>query len=89
MSSALAAGAHTLTARQADVAGNVSVASTGLVVTIDTAAAAPSAADLTAASDSGISATDDITNNTTPTFTGTGAEAGATVRVMGALIVRC
>ena len=43
---------------------------------IDTAAAAPSAPDLTAAIDSGSSSTDNITNDTTPTFTGSGAEAG-------------
>ena len=55
------------------------MASAGLVVTIDTAAAAPSAPDLTAATDSGTSSTDNITNDTTPTFTGSGAEAGATV----------
>ena len=39
---------------------------------------APSAPALTAASDSGASSSDAITNNTTPTFTGT-AEAGSTV----------
>ena len=48
-------------------------------MTIDTAAAAPTAPDLTAATDSGTSSTDNITNITTPTFTGSGAEAGATV----------
>ena len=78
-SSALSQGFHTLTAKQTDLAGNVSAASASLSVTIDTAAAAPSAPDLTAASDSGSSNTDNITNVTTPTFTGSGAEAGATV----------
>ncbi|WP_395446400.1 beta strand repeat-containing protein (plasmid) [Aminobacter sp. UC22_36] len=78
-SSALADGAHTLTAKQTDIAGNTSVASTGLVVTVDTAAAAPSAPDLVAASDSGTLSTDNLTNDTTPTVTGSGAEANATV----------
>ncbi len=52
-----------------DVAGNESALSTALSVTIDTAApTAPAAPDLQAASDSGISNTDDITNDNTPTF---------------------
>src|SRR5205823_5169494 len=72
-SSLLADGAHTLTAKQTDVAGNVSAASTSLTVTIDTAAAAPSAPDLAAASDSG-NATDNITKYNTPTLSGNGAE---------------
>ncbi|HEY9237187.1 MAG TPA: DUF4347 domain-containing protein [Phenylobacterium sp.] len=77
--STLSAGAHTLTAKAADAAGNVSAASPGLAVTIDTAApAAPSAPDLTAGSDTGASSTDNITGDTTPTFTGT-AEANSTV----------
>src|SRR6185503_8536692 len=76
-SSALADGNHTLTVKQVDIAGNPSVASASLVVTIDTAAAAPSAPDLQAASDSGNSSTDNITNDATPTVSGNGAEAGA------------
>ena len=43
-----------------------------------TAPSAPSAPDLAAASDTGASNTDNVTDDTTPTFTGT-AEAGATV----------
>src|SRR5258708_6503656 len=78
-SSALSQGSHTLTAKQTDIAGNTSGASAGLAVTIDTTAAAPSAPDLTAASDSGSSNTDNITSNTAPVFSGSGAEAGATV----------
>ena len=50
-----------------------------LNVTIDSVApAAPSAPDLVAASDSGVSNTDNITNVTQPNFTGS-AEAGSTV----------
>ncbi len=77
-STALSHGTHTLTTKAMDVAGNVSVASAGLVVTIDTSVAAPSAPDLVVGSDSGTSSTDDITNATTPTLSGT-AEAGSTV----------
>ena len=44
------------------------------------AVTAPSTPDLTAASDTGISSTDNVTNITTPTFTGT-ATPGATVKI--------
>jgi large repetitive protein len=77
--STLTAGNHTLTTKATDAAGNISVASAGLVINIDTSApGAPSAPDLTAATDTGSSSTDNITRNTTPTFTGT-AEANSTV----------
>ncbi|MEX2552621.1 MAG: Ig-like domain-containing protein [Actinomycetota bacterium] len=79
--SALAQGAHTITATATDGAGNVSSASSGLAVTIDTSApAAPSIPDLATASDTGTSSTDNLTNVDTPTFTGT-AETGATVTI--------
>jgi large repetitive protein len=78
-SSNLADGDHSLTVKQTDIAGNTSAASGGLTVHIDTAAALPSAPDLAAASDSGKSSTDNITNDNTPTVSGSGAEAGATV----------
>jgi hypothetical protein len=67
-----------------DAATNLNTASTSTdnTVTYDNAAPAPpSTPDLDAASDSGSSNSDDITNDTTPTFTGT-AEAGATVRIL-------
>lgn len=71
-SSLLADGARTVTAKATDVAGNVSVASTGKAVTIDTVApAAPSAPALTTASDTGSSTTDRITKTTIPIVTGT------------------
>jgi gliding motility-associated-like protein len=58
-----------------DAAGN----STTVSFFLDkTPPAAPSPPDLTAGSDSGTSNTDNITNDNTPTFTGT-AEAGSTV----------
>jgi len=57
-----------------DAAGNESALSPGLSVTIDTAApAAPAAPDLQAASDTGVSSTDNITNDATPTFDVTAA----------------
>jgi hypothetical protein len=80
--STLASGAHTLTARQTDLAGNTSAASASLVVTIDTAVpAALGAPDLDASSDTGSSNTDDNTDDTTPTFSGSGAEPGAVIRL--------
>lgn len=55
--------------------------SAGQAYTLDhTAPAAPSAPMMSAASDTGVSNSDGITQNTTPVFTGTG-EANATVRL--------
>lgn len=76
--SSLAAGVRSITARAADVAGNQSAASATLFVTVDTSVAAPSRPDLVAASDSGRSSTDNITNLTAARFSGT-AEAGSLV----------
>ena len=79
---ALSAGTHSITAKTTDAAGNASVASIGLSVTIDTTSpSAPATPDLTAATDSGSSNTDNITNVTGPTFTGT-AEAGSPVAIL-------
>jgi hypothetical protein len=78
---ALAEGVHTLTATAADLAGNVSTASTALILTIDTTPPSPpSSPTLAAGSDNGVSTTDDVTSDTTPTLTGT-VGAGQTVRV--------
>ena len=46
-----------------------------------TAPAAPSAPDLAAGSDTGLSATDNITSDNTPTFTGSGGVAGNTIKL--------
>jgi hypothetical protein len=63
-----------------DLAGNVSPVVTRTYI-IDTAPPpAPSIPDLAAASDDGVSSTDNVTTDTTPTFTGT-AEAGSLVRL--------
>lgn len=76
---ALIDGKHSLTVTSTDIAGNVSIASAALVLTIDTSVPdAPSAPDLVSTSDTGISPTDNLTNKTTFVVTGT-AEAGSTV----------
>ena len=82
-SSVLAEGIHSITAKQTDVAGNISPASGALSVTVDKSApGAPSTApDLDSASDTGSSSADDITDDTTPTFNGTGVEANATITI--------
>ena len=77
----LTSGSHTYAVRQTDVAGNLGPASGTSTFVLDQAApAAPSAPDLAAASDSGSSSTDNITNIAAGTYTGT-AEAGSTVTI--------
>ena len=61
-------------------AGENATATVPYTLTINSALAAPSTPDLTAASDTGTSATDNITKDNTPTFTGT-ALAGSTVTI--------
>lgn len=80
--SALANGVHAISANITDAAGNASLISTGLSLTVDTIVpAAPSAPDLAISSDSGSLTTDNITNITMPVFTGK-AEANATVTLL-------
>jgi len=68
--SKLTDGVRSFTARQTTTDGAESADSPALTVTIDTVAPAlPEAPDLASASDSGASATDNITNIKTPTFT--------------------
>ena len=71
-----------MTARYSDAAtGLMSPASVALNVRVDTVApAAPSVPDLNAASDTGVSSTDNITRDNTPEFDGT-VEANAIVRL--------
>ncbi|MDR7485714.1 MAG: Ig-like domain-containing protein, partial [Armatimonadota bacterium] len=74
-------GVHALAARAVDLAGNASLLSGTLSLTVDTTAPpAPSPPDLLPASDTGLSDSDDITTDDTPTLTGT-AEAGAVVLI--------
>jgi hypothetical protein len=74
------AGSNTLLARLVDVAGNIGTVFTKSYVLDTVAPSAPSVPDLDAASDTGSSASDNVTGDTTPTFSGT-AEVGATVRL--------
>lgn len=75
---ALAEGAHGFTVQQGD--GPISPA---LSVTVDRSGPAASATpDLDPTSDSGSSNSDNITNDSTPTFTGSGAVAGAPVALL-------
>ncbi|MEY7906543.1 Ig-like domain-containing protein [Citrobacter cronae] len=65
-SSALADGDHTIVATVTDLAGNTATSS--LAFTVDTTLSVPTI-DLADASDTGSSNSDNITNDTTPTFT--------------------
>jgi nitrous oxidase accessory protein NosD len=76
----LADGVHTFTAVATDLANNVS-SSAPLAVTIDTIGQPSSIPDMTSATDQGVSNSDNVTNDNTPTFTGT-AEAGAYVELL-------
>jgi Ca2+-binding RTX toxin-like protein len=81
--SALGQGAHTLTARATDAAGNQGAASTAFNVTIDTTA--PTAPTIATVSDDVAPVTGTVSNNgssndTTLTITGS-AEAGSTVTI--------
>jgi hypothetical protein len=78
--STLAPGNYTFYARSVDAFGAVSAAASTTAVVQDPAAPAPSQPTLDAASDTGISNSDHITNDNTPTFTGT-AQTGLTVKI--------
>jgi hypothetical protein len=74
-------GSHAFKAKATDPSGNISGESNSQTVIVDTVKpAAPSIPALKADSDTGSSSTDNMTNDTTPTFTGT-AEAGSTVKI--------
>lgn len=86
-SAALAQGSHTITAKATDAAGNTGIASGAVTVTVDTAApAVPSVPDLNAASDTGVSSTDNITQATAPIFSGKG-DAGAIITLLEGAVV--
>ena len=76
----LAAGAQEFSATATDASDNVS-GETSISFVIDTVVEELAAPDLVDTSDSGVSQTDGLTNDSTPTFSGGGAEAGATVRL--------
>src|SRR5205807_1831245 len=74
-------GTHTLTASATDTAGNSSAASCSLLVTIDTTApSVPGTPDLTTATDTGSSGTDNLTKSTATAYTGS-ADTGSTVTI--------
>ncbi|KFI07302.1 hypothetical protein JN27_10150 [Massilia sp. BSC265] len=81
VSSPLAEGEHTFTVRQVDVAGNLGAESPPVrfVVDLTGPASAPPKPLLATASDTGASSSDGITNDTTPTFIGSGAMANSVV----------
>lgn len=74
-------GEHTYTATTTDAAGNESEVSADFDVTIDLTAPKAPAVDLSASSDSGISDTDNITNDITPTVQGV-SEANAPIEIL-------
>ncbi len=81
-------GAHALTVKAVDFAGNAGEESAPINITIDTQApATPSAPDLLATGDTGFSNTDNYTKTSTPTFRGT-AEAGSTVKLLVGTVER-
>ena len=86
VTSVLADGPHTITAQSADVAGNLSGFSGPITVTIQTVPPSISALDLTDASDSGVSNSDNITNVNKPTLVGT-ATSGVTVDLLNGATV--
>ncbi|MDT5060593.1 MAG: trimeric autotransporter adhesin, partial [Acidobacteriota bacterium] len=73
-------GTYAYTARHTDVAGNF-VSSAALNVTIDTTATTPTTPDLQAASDSGASNTDNVTNSVSRSFDIASTENGALVEL--------
>jgi hypothetical protein len=80
----LASGQHTITLELKDASGNVTPRelSAPYTFTIDAnAPEAPGTPVLDAGSDTGVSATDGITMDTTPTLTGTALEAGGKIEV--------
>ncbi|CAK0767401.1 hypothetical protein WCLP8_4060001 [uncultured Gammaproteobacteria bacterium] len=73
-------GSHTLSVTATDAVGNISARSATLALTIDTTVPTSPTLGLAAASDSGTSSTDRVTNVTTPVISGT-ADAYSTVKI--------
>ena len=69
--STLSEGSHTITVKATDAAGNVSVASSGLSITIDTTAPTNTIATVAFSNDTGSSSTDFITKTAAQTISGT------------------
>lgn len=80
---ALAEGAHSITAKATDAAGNVSEASEAITITVDaTAPLAPTGLDLDPADDDGVSNSDNITSQTSDLTISGMAEAGSTIEIL-------
>ena len=80
----LASGQHTITLELQDTGGNVTPRGLSVPFTFTVDAIGPDAPGqpvLAAASDTGVSSSDGITNDTTPTLTGTAAESGGRILV--------
>lgn len=78
----LAEGAHSITLRGIDTAGNLGEVSSALQITVDTTPpASPSALDLAAEDDNGSSNSDNTTSNTSGLTISGSAEAGSTVEL--------
>jgi large repetitive protein len=71
-------GSNTLKLKVTDSAGKSGTVASQAYVLDTTAPSAPSAPDMSSGTDSGTSSSDNLTKNTTPTFSGT-AESGSTV----------
>lgn len=81
-------GEHDITVTATDPGGNVSAPSDPLTITIDTSVDTPTVApDLTPTSDTGPSNTDDVTNDTTPTFTGTCTDGESVTLYSGSTVI--
>ncbi|NDD99850.1 hypothetical protein EB008_06170, partial [bacterium] len=94
ISSTLTDGVHSFTVKVTDAAGNTSLPSSSTSLTIDTRQpGSPTTPDLTAATDTGTSNTDNITSDNTPDFQGivdvnSAAQAGDFVEIYsGATLV--
>jgi hypothetical protein len=74
-------GPWNISATLTDAAGNVSLASSGLPITIDTTGPQSLTPDVIASSDTGVSDADNITNDSTPTITFTGQTTGDVITV--------
>ena len=85
--SPLASGVHNFSATATDVAGNLSLASAALAVTIVGAPTTPSTPDMVTATDTGVSNADNITRTAAPRFTGTAAPLAVVTLYDGATAI--
>ena len=72
-------GAHLITARQAEPGKAASAYSAALVIAVDTVAPTAGVPDLAGATDTGVSATDNVTRGAAPQFVGAAGDVGSGV----------